>query len=133
MAFDIRRVDLGKLNSLTKYPSILTYHALGEKGILQETVQIPFTDSDRHHINRFSQRFRFSGFDQSFQERRDCFHLGMGPAHRPIQGPRQEDEQARARVRADLVQSDREPIALFFKQRMQVLPDNVRNQLILGT
>lgn len=43
MAFDIRRVDLGKLNSLTKYPSILTYHALGDKGVLQETVQVPFT------------------------------------------------------------------------------------------
>ncbi|OAI47677.1 hypothetical protein AYO44_09270 [Planctomycetaceae bacterium SCGC AG-212-F19] len=41
--FDIRRVDLAKLNSLTKYPSILTYHALGEKGVLQETVQVPFT------------------------------------------------------------------------------------------
>jgi hypothetical protein len=42
MAFDIRQVDLGKLNSMTKYPSILTYHALGDKGALQETVQIPF-------------------------------------------------------------------------------------------
>lgn len=42
MAFDIRQVALGKLNSMTKYPSILTYHALGEKGVLQETVQIPF-------------------------------------------------------------------------------------------
>jgi hypothetical protein len=41
--FDIRRVDLGKLNSLTKYPSILTYHALGDKGVLQEAVQVPFT------------------------------------------------------------------------------------------
>jgi hypothetical protein len=41
--FNIRRVDLGKLNSLTKYPSILTYHTLGEKGVLQDTVQIPFT------------------------------------------------------------------------------------------
>jgi hypothetical protein len=41
--FDIRRVDLGKLNSLTKYPSILTYHALGDKGVLQDSVQIPFT------------------------------------------------------------------------------------------
>lgn len=27
---------------LTKYPSILTYHALGDKGVLQDTVQIPF-------------------------------------------------------------------------------------------
>src|SRR5277367_1371277 len=42
MAFDIRKVDLGKLNSMTKYPSILTYHALGDKGVLQEAVQIPF-------------------------------------------------------------------------------------------
>ena len=42
MAFDIRQVDLGKLNSMTKYPSILTYHALGDKGVLQDTVQIPF-------------------------------------------------------------------------------------------
>jgi hypothetical protein len=42
MTFNIRHVDLGKLNSMTKYPSILTYHALGDKGMLQETVQIPF-------------------------------------------------------------------------------------------
>lgn len=42
MNFDIRKVDLAKLNSMTKYPSILTYHALGEKGMLQDAVQIPF-------------------------------------------------------------------------------------------
>lgn len=42
MTFDIRQVDLGKLNSMTKYPSILTYHALGDKGVLQDAVQIPF-------------------------------------------------------------------------------------------
>ncbi|MBY0524418.1 MAG: RNA ligase family protein [Gemmataceae bacterium] len=41
--FDIRRVDLGKLNSLTKSPLILTYHTLGDKGVLQDKVQIPFT------------------------------------------------------------------------------------------
>src|SRR5258707_1015756 len=43
MGFDIRHVDLGKFNSLTKYPSILTYHTLGDKGVLQDLVQIPFT------------------------------------------------------------------------------------------
>jgi hypothetical protein len=42
MTFDIRRTDLGKLNSMTKYPSILTYHTLGDKGILQDAVQVPF-------------------------------------------------------------------------------------------
>jgi hypothetical protein len=33
---------LTKLNSLTKYPSIPTYHTLGEKGLLTEAVQVPF-------------------------------------------------------------------------------------------
>jgi hypothetical protein len=41
MAFDLFRTDLDKLNSLTKYPSILTYHTLGDRGVLQEQVQIP--------------------------------------------------------------------------------------------
>jgi hypothetical protein len=42
MSFDILQIDLSKLNSMTKYPSILTYHHLGEKGLLQNSVQIPF-------------------------------------------------------------------------------------------
>lgn len=42
MTFDILQTDLSKLNSMTKYPSILTYHHLGEKGLLQDSVQIPF-------------------------------------------------------------------------------------------
>src|SRR5262245_53731373 len=38
MAFDVRTVDLAKLNSLTKYPSILTYHRLDPRtgGLLEE-------------------------------------------------------------------------------------------------
>jgi hypothetical protein len=36
MTFATRTTDLKKLNSLTKYPSIPTYHALGEKGALLE-------------------------------------------------------------------------------------------------
>jgi hypothetical protein len=35
-------MDLNKLNSMTKYPSILTYHALGEKGTLKNEVLVPF-------------------------------------------------------------------------------------------
>lgn len=42
MRFDITKVDLQKLNSMTKYPSILTYHALADRGLLQESVQIKF-------------------------------------------------------------------------------------------
>lgn len=34
----IRLYGLNKLNSLTKYPSILTYHELGERGKLKETL-----------------------------------------------------------------------------------------------
>lgn len=41
MSFDLRASDLAKLNSLTKYPSILTYHTL-ENGILSEEA-MPFT------------------------------------------------------------------------------------------
>lgn len=35
-------MQLDKLNSMTKYPSILTYHAMGERGILRDKVDIPF-------------------------------------------------------------------------------------------
>jgi hypothetical protein len=41
-AFDRRQVNLRALNSLTKYPSIPTYHTLGPGGILTEPV-IEFT------------------------------------------------------------------------------------------
>jgi hypothetical protein len=35
-------MDLAKLNSATKYPSILTYHEMGDRGRLQPNVQVPF-------------------------------------------------------------------------------------------
>lgn len=35
-------MDLAKLNSATKYPSILTYHEMGERGRLKDVVQVPF-------------------------------------------------------------------------------------------
>lgn len=35
-------MDLAKLNSATKYPSILTYHELGDRGRLKDVVQVPF-------------------------------------------------------------------------------------------
>jgi hypothetical protein len=39
---DLRQVDLAKLNSLTKYPSIPTFHALGDKGrLLDEHLPLP--------------------------------------------------------------------------------------------
>lgn len=43
---NIRDVDLAKLNSITKYPSISTYHAIGDKGRLTEEVLVPFDADD---------------------------------------------------------------------------------------
>jgi hypothetical protein len=40
-------LDLKKINSLTKYPSILTYHELGDRGCLKESVLIKFDDTDQ--------------------------------------------------------------------------------------
>ncbi len=41
--FDLRSVDLGKLDSATRYPSIPTYHGLGERGVLVEADPVAFT------------------------------------------------------------------------------------------
>lgn len=38
MSFDVRRADLDAINSATKYPSIQTYHRLGDRGLLTDTV-----------------------------------------------------------------------------------------------
>lgn len=37
-------MDLAKLNSATKYPSILTYHEMGDRGRLNPKVQVPFVE-----------------------------------------------------------------------------------------
>lgn len=39
---DLRKLDLQKLNSATKYPSIVTYHKMGNKGKLVDEVQVDF-------------------------------------------------------------------------------------------
>lgn len=44
---NIHDVNLQKLNSLTKYPSIPTYHAIGDKGRLAEEVLVPFEADDK--------------------------------------------------------------------------------------
>jgi len=38
--------ELARLNSMTKYPSILTYHSIGERGRLDKHIQVPFDDDD---------------------------------------------------------------------------------------
>ncbi|MEO1173925.1 MAG: RNA ligase family protein, partial [Myxococcota bacterium] len=41
---DLRMIDLAKLNTATKYPSIPTYHALGDRGALLEDGGIALGD-----------------------------------------------------------------------------------------
>lgn len=43
-------MDLAKLNSATKYPSILTYHQMGDRGRLQPIVQVPFPKDQKVRI-----------------------------------------------------------------------------------
>jgi hypothetical protein len=41
---NLRELDLTKLNSMTKYPSILTYHEMGGKGMLADGLTTSFPD-----------------------------------------------------------------------------------------
>jgi hypothetical protein len=45
MKFDIKKVDLSRINSLTKYPSIVTYHKLDPKngGLIEEPLEFKGT------------------------------------------------------------------------------------------
>jgi hypothetical protein len=43
-------MDLKKLNSATKYPSILTYHEMGDRGRLSPTVQVPFAPGETVYV-----------------------------------------------------------------------------------
>lgn len=43
-------MDLSKLNSATKYPSILTYHEMGDRGRLSPNVQVPFPKGQKIRI-----------------------------------------------------------------------------------
>jgi hypothetical protein len=44
--FQADPAQLGRLNSMTKYPSILTYHQIGERGKLDSNIQVPFEDDE---------------------------------------------------------------------------------------
>lgn len=42
----LRMIDPGRLNSATKYPSIPTYHEMGDGGRFIDEVQVPFDEGD---------------------------------------------------------------------------------------
>lgn len=43
-------IDLKKLNSATKYPSILTYHEMGSGGRLNPKIQVPFVQGQEIYV-----------------------------------------------------------------------------------
>jgi hypothetical protein len=44
--FNIRQANLNNLNSMTKYPSIPTYHKIGDKGVLQMELEVDFASDE---------------------------------------------------------------------------------------
>jgi hypothetical protein len=44
-------MDYGKLNSMTKYPEIKTYHKMGEKGRLQPELSIELDRDKLYHVS----------------------------------------------------------------------------------
>lgn len=46
----LRDFNLRALNSATKYPSIPTYHVIGDRGRLQEEILVPFSSTDEYEV-----------------------------------------------------------------------------------
>lgn len=51
MANILEHINLDKLNSITKYPSIMTYHAIGDRCILSEETNGPIPEEDFVYIS----------------------------------------------------------------------------------
>jgi len=76
---DLRKIDLRKLNSMTKYPSIPTYHTLGERGALTEDA-IAFTGRviGREKIDGTNARMVFVGDGRYLLGSREEFLYARG-------------------------------------------------------
>lgn len=83
-------LDLKKLNSATKYPSILTYHTLGERGRLTEEVQVSFNEDDQWYTEKIdgtnSRIIVFPGGDFFIGSREELLHFGGDLVYNPSQG-----------------------------------------------
>lgn len=90
------RDNLKATNSLTKYPSIPTYHALGERGRVTDTVQVSFTDDVlvTEKIDGTNARIIACGTDYLIGSREELLHargdciwnpsMGIVDALRPV-------------------------------------------------
>src|SRR5690606_18151878 len=68
-----------KLNTVTKYPSILTYHAMGDKGRLAETLSHPINNKDEaiyltEKIDGTNARMIFCGKDYVIGSREELLY-----------------------------------------------------------
>lgn len=90
------RVNLKATNSLTKYPSILTYHALGDRGRVTDTVQVDFdapvlvtekVDGTNARIIVHRSDYLIGSREELLHARGDCIHnpsMGIVEAIRPV-------------------------------------------------
>jgi hypothetical protein len=89
-AMKMRHLDLRKLNSATKYPSILTYHALGDRGRLREEIQVSFDDDAvlcTEKLDGTNTRITlFPGGDFIIGSREELLHARGDLIHNPALG-----------------------------------------------
>lgn len=79
----------GHLNSITKYPSIPTYHAMGEKGRLLENQQVAFGDAPlvlTEKIDGTNARIIATGDDYLIGSREHLLHARGDRVWNPAQG-----------------------------------------------
>lgn len=81
--------DLRAINSLTKYPSILTYHALGDRGRVSDRVQVDFgTDPVlvTEKIDGTNARIICRDGDYLIGSREELLHARGDRVHNPAMG-----------------------------------------------
>lgn len=88
MSSALSAFDLKKFNSATKYPSILTYHELGEKGRLKDVVQVPFSGPTlvTEKIDGTNARIIFYNGDYFIGSREEILHARGDRIYNPAQG-----------------------------------------------
>jgi hypothetical protein len=81
---ELTGVDLGRLNSLTKYPSIPTYHPMGEKGRLQPGAPILTEPMDiTEKIDGSNARIIFGPWGYFLGSREELLHFGEDVIYNP--------------------------------------------------
>lgn len=83
------RDNLRATNGLTKYPSIVTYHALGERGRVTDAVQVDFGELDvlvTEKVDGTNARIIVHDGDYLIGSREELLHARGDCIHNPAQG-----------------------------------------------